>query len=272
MDDVNLDHVASSIAEANSLSRQSKQRYATQAFTHVILYGDFDYDEGCKLVERVRGKLVKDKAVDVAVHVSFISRPWSKSSSGNPTDLGKQVDKLWGQFRDFNVDRLPTQVKILGIWTALRERYDDRMCVIGHRSGFVESAGLLGIPIFYLNNERGNIPSAEGLNKGELLWDASAVPNPEHDRLRELADVMNTFIPVEALRAEPTKVKAKSIFRVRDGFEKELTAALFIYMCCSLKSMRPAWTARVSMMHGEANSVEHTVDQDWLRERCLYVF
>lgn len=266
MDDVNLKHVAVSIAAANKLCRESNKLYRSQAFTHAILYGDFDFHEGCDLKERVKKNLEAEG--DTTVHISFISHPWSPASN-KPDALDIEVDKLWAQFRDFNVDRLPTQVKVLGIWTALRERYDDRMCVIGHRSGFVESAGLLGIPIFYLNNERGNIPGADDLKEGELLWDASAVPNPEHDRLRELADVMNTFIPVEALCAEPTREKKKSIFRVRKGFEKELTAALFAFMCCSLNSMKPAWTARVGMMHNLPDGVEHT-DQDWLRERCIY--
>lgn len=302
MDDQNLKHVVHSISEANKLCRMSSNRvfrssnsesgnpesgshYATMAFSHVILYGDFDYREGQKLRKLVEGWLAED------MHVSFISHPWKaasrKETSTKDDPIERKVDQLWAQFRDFNVDRLPTQVKILGIWTALRERYGDNICVIGHRSGFVESAGLLGIPIFYLNNERDDI----GLNKeglaegdlsrgklvqGELLWNALAVQRPDNDRLRELADVMNTFIPVEALDGTPKKIKrGPDVFRVRKDFEKELTAAVFIYMCCLLDPWAPAWTARVKMMHtGTENETAKysAAGQGWLRERCDYAF
>ncbi|KAK7736323.1 hypothetical protein SLS63_003300 [Diaporthe eres] len=251
MDDVNLGYVAKSIARANKScykpckpndpganqsSRKLNHRYDTLPFTHVMLYGDFSYHKGSQLKELVEAKFAEAKPEHGTIHVSFISSPWDpepdepteqEPTKRKPTELELQVDKLPTRGRDFNVDRLPTQVKTLGIWAALRERYDDRMCVIGHRSGFVESAGLLGIPIFYLNNERDKI-GAGHLKKGELLWDASAVPNPEHDRLRELADVMNTFIPVEALGKIPEKKQSEPPLRARKEFEKELAAALFV--------------------------------------------
>lgn len=285
MDDVNLEYVAQSIAAANKAcykpcepndpganqaSRKPNHRYHTLPFTHVMLYGDFSYHKGSQLKKLVEAKFAEASPDYGNIHVSFISSPWDPDpTKRKPTDLELQVDQLWEQFRDFNVDRLPTQVKTLGIWTALRERYGDRMCVIGHRSGFVESAGLLGIPIFYLNNERDKI-GAGNLKKGELLWDASAVPNPEHDRLRELADVVDTFIPVEVLGKNPEKRQAEQPMRVRKEFEKELAAALFVYMCCVLGDGKPAWTARVRRMHDTVGG-EDGVGQDWLKQRCLHV-
>lgn len=182
MDRVNLEYVAQSISEANRACRTSSKvdskdqpktleanpRFATMAFSHVVLYGDFDYHEGRDLRKLVEDKLAEDKESSIIIHVSAISHPWRPAST-KVDEMDNKADELWAQFRDFNVDRLPTQVKILGIWTALRERYEDRMCVVGHRSGFVESAGLLGIPVFYLNNERDNIPRGGDLEKGELL-------------------------------------------------------------------------------------------------------
>lgn len=297
MDNANLKYVAQSIAAANKAcyepfkpndprnesSKKPTHHYHAFVFTHVILYGDFDYHEGCNLKSLVEDELPRYK--DKAVHVSFISCPWSPASS-TPSrlprkvdQLARKVDQLWAHFRNSNVDRLPVQVKILGIWTALRKRYDDRICVIGHRSGFLESAGLIGIPIFYLNNERDKI-GAGHLKEGELLWDAFAVPNPEHDRLRELADVMNTFIPVEALGKDLVREKGKSeaILRVRTEFGKELAAALYVYMCCFLDTLdtnrytAPAWTERVRMMHdtmGDDRGIG--MGQDWLKQRCLHV-
>jgi hypothetical protein len=147
-----------------------------------------------------------EKSDSTAVHVSFISRPWEACNEDftSKEPQCKEVFELWENFRNFQVDKLPVQVKILGIWTALCARYGNQICVIGHRSGFVEGAGFIGIPIFYLNDERESL-GADSAEQNRLLFDASAVPNPEQDRLRELADVMNTFIPVEAIKKQDVK-------------------------------------------------------------------
>jgi hypothetical protein len=76
------------------------------------------------------------------------------------------------------------------------------MCVIGHRSGFIEGAACLGIPVFYLNNERENFVKKHH-SEGQYLW--GTIDNPTFDRLRELADVVDTFVPIEALQGGPTK-------------------------------------------------------------------
>lgn len=181
-------------------------------------------------------------------HVSFISRPWeAKSKDPKSAEPSKECFEFWETFRDFQFDKLPVQVKILGIWTALCERYGDQICVIGHRSGFIEAAGRIGIPILYLNDERQSM-GADPKQQSRLLFYASAVPCLEGDRLRELADVMNTLIPVEALktRDHPESIE---ILRVPNGLKQELKAAIFMYMCCRLPSELPAWTARVEMMH-----------------------
>lgn len=99
--------------------------------------------------------------------MSFICRPWeappgvstTKSVEAKPRhdreeDVAERVSELWASFRDGKIDCLPIQVKVLGIWSALAERYTPNMCIIGHRSGFLEGAAMIGIPVFYLNSER----------------------------------------------------------------------------------------------------------------------
>ena len=121
-----------------------------------------------------------------------------KASEASPTTEDKSAEKLWTRFRDFNFDHLPVQVKIMAVWVALCYRYSPKMCVIGHRSGFIEAAALVGIPVFYLNNERGDIAKAgNGVEPGDLLW--TPIKNPAGDRLRMLGDVMNTFVSIESL-------------------------------------------------------------------------
>ena len=79
---------------------------------------------------------------------------------------------------------------------------------------------------------------------------------------------MNTFIPIEALKPEPTNENA---FQVEEKYKHELTAALFMYMCCDMvstgpgpllfkdlfKGDNPGWTARVDMMHDKCEDAEH---------------
>ena len=43
------------------------------------------------------------------------------------------------------------------------------MCVIGHRSGFIEFAALMGIVTLYLNNERRKGPENNS-KPGKLVW------------------------------------------------------------------------------------------------------
>jgi hypothetical protein len=185
------------------------------------------------------------------------------------------------------------------------------MCVIGHRSGFIEGAGLIGIPIFYLNNERTKIylMDEQGEDKGikpgpgDLLW--RTPKNPDGDRLRELASVMDTFIPIEALeRGSETEIKpTNSVLRVEEAYKEELAAALFMFMCCDIvqrlsetllaalqlrRGEKPGWVARVDMIHHEceghepgptgckdAEHLESNLDvsqtgQEWLRRRYLF--
>ena len=227
MNNENLKHVADSIARTNKLAQQANEH----PFSHIMLYGDFEYSDGLQLKALVEKafrpeKLAKKPKKSIRspaqqstkdqVKISFISRPWEirptdvegkneevdkreqpakklkkrarnldqkptnvrprLSFSGLPMgyfsknreDKAREVDKLWEKFRDFNFDHLPVQIKILAIWTTLCERYHPNMCVIGHRSGFIEGAGLIGIPIFYLNNERRNIGKGNHLPENLL--------------------------------------------------------------------------------------------------------
>jgi hypothetical protein len=232
------------------------------------------------------------------------------------------VDYLWQTFRIRHTDYLPLQVKTLSIWTALCTRYHPKLCVIGHRSGFIESAALIGIPTFYLNNERWSIAKGKDyMSPGDILW--KPLKNPEHDRLRSFGDTVNTFIAIEVLvdpNPEPKVVrkqqpasKAKSTpkiedipeklinkepLRVEKGYENELAAALFIYMCCNLAQRYPrrladqniaaqsetesekllGWQDRCRMMHDNDRTKQllkpghppAVCGQEWLEERYKF--
>ncbi|RKL45621.1 hypothetical protein BFJ72_g3166 [Fusarium proliferatum] len=286
MDETTLKHVGSSIAKANkrvsewnNLSSSSKGKYFMPAerFSHIILYGDFDYFGGLK-----RKAWVEKELNDPNVAVLFISRPWEgkdRTAESPPVRsvgaedrerINNEVEELWSKFRSIGFDYVPAQVKILSIWTALCKRYNPRACVIGHRSGFIEAAGLIGLPTLYLNDEREKVDREGNKKPGELLW----APFQSTSRLRMLSDVMNTIIPVEALQKQSktrgsTTGEVKTL-KIAPGYEDELTAALFMFMCCNIDTSSgrrykgyPAWTARVAMRKSVSGRA-------WLCERYRF--
>ncbi|KAF2008823.1 hypothetical protein BU24DRAFT_415561 [Aaosphaeria arxii CBS 175.79] len=261
MDPKCLEYVANSISSVNRMCVALNGIYARR-FTHVILYGDFTEAEGAKMVADVK----KQQHRNTPVQVQFIGSPWKVPDTA-PAGSNTELRDLRARFRDVNFDHLPVQVKVLSIWSTLSQKYGDKLCVIGHRSGFVEGAGLLGIPIFYLNNERKKIGTTEEL-PGAFLW--SPMKNPEHDRLRELSDTMNTFIPVEVLlEPEGAAAKTQKVLQVDPKYLGELKAALFMYMCCERVAKTnsegstgatPGWKSRVFMMHDKCKEKHLGID------------
>jgi hypothetical protein len=94
---------------------------------------------------------------------------------------------------------MPVEVKALGIYLALRERYGDYLAFIGWRSGSLDLAGFLGIPIFCLdtvlvNNHRKALVQAnpsdpsrkamvdsyafwhDNYSSGDYLWNITRYP------------------------------------------------------------------------------------------------
>ena len=313
MNDTLLKHIAQSIQRTNY-----RANYTNGArFSHVLLYGDFveadgrkmkstleraftnarvgeAFDEGTKEGESLRTK-------DGIIQVMYVSRPWLPRAHGKDgickEETHQKVRCLWEQFRNPDVDHMRLQVKILAIWTMLCKRYGPKVCVIGHRSGFIEGAALIGIPVFYLNCERPKCHESAG----DMLYKPTERKQCTK-RLHMLANVMNTLIPIELFYSKrqhvssstgpPEKLKKrvsrlqskahitlkesksqkKSVqqgnseqsgsenrvpkeYKIDNRYDKELMAALFMYMCCSttpwwVKDRRiPAWTTRVLMMH-----------------------
>jgi hypothetical protein len=303
MDMTNLFQCLRAIVAANDLCATSAtERIRATAFSHTILYGDFGYAEGLELVGLCENKFTGKKLPKLY----FISRPWYvkgdetyKTENETLKKKHEAVFQLWSTFRhpkldglldqkldglpDQRFDGLPVQVKILGIFSVLADRYGEKVCLIGHRSGFVESAGMIGLPIFYLNNEQLDLPLAEKTDgskrenetyswiEGDTLWNSAALTKPWNNRLRECSDVMNTFIPVEGLVGTPTDSKnpvvVKDPKKPKDSKEKDsnvvedqgilhldktgklhLLCLLFMYMNCESEDTTPFWKKRVQMM------------------------
>jgi hypothetical protein len=242
---------------ANARAEQAEEKQ----FSHVILYGDFTASEGLSLKADLMNPTGKSESADQyrrnPMQVIYISRPWiprdQECQDEDNAETNREVRLFWKKMRNSKFDPLPFQVKILTIWIMLCKRYSPKICVIGHRSGFIEGAALIGIPVFYLNNERSK---AIHPNAGDILW--KPIEKQTSKRLPMLAEFMNTLIPLDVLGDVDKELDTK--------YKDELMTALFTFMCCDLKPSRhqfsthvphpslsygtlPGWTGRVEMMH-----------------------
>ena len=287
MDDDLLKHIASAIQRANYRANYTHG----VRFSHVLLYGDFVEAEGREM-KGVIARAFENAAYEEKmglnttdaplIEIMYISRPWlPRGKEDGREDDGEnnpKVRELWTRFRDSALDPIPLQVKVVAIWTMLCKRYGPKICVIGHRSGFIEGAALVGIPVFYFNGERP--PGHE--KTGHILCTPTEQKHCSK-RLHKLANVMNTLIPMEIFEAQrvdvttqagpssklkrissrvqskedtqkhqesPRRAQAGSIqqsskaqkttmYKFDNRYKDELMPALFMYMCCTLE---PWWT------------------------------
>ncbi|KAK4624393.1 hypothetical protein CLAFUW4_05746 [Fulvia fulva] len=273
MNDIVLKHVIESIVSANQRAAQAGEA----CFSHIVLYGDFwrvDFDKLRKDVELVPG--------GPKLKLILLSSPWPRERRDGSRLVVREDEpdpycrELWNKFRDQDYDNVPTQVKVFAIWRAFRNRYQHKACMIGHRSGFIEGAAFIGLPVFYLNNERDKLRGNPG--PGDLLWKLMDGAPGTLGRLRELGDAMHTFIAIETLKDDidganeveryqnqrrreksPLSQTPKKDLIVDDRYKYELMAALFMFMCCDfsprddddeeVRKDDPAWLVRVHMMH-----------------------
>lgn len=134
------------------------------------------------------------------------------------------------------------------------------------------------------------------LQRREFISDASVVKEPSSDRLRELADLMDTLIPVEILTdqdmsgcetrsTKSTKSPRPSTDTHRspsgndrtlyliERCERELTAALFMYMCCARRTdpdqswLRANWEYAIYSSVTGAGSSTGAIKPEWRWEK-----
>lgn len=154
--------------------------------------------------------------------------------------FAEKVSEFWASFRDGRVDCLPIQVKVLGIWSALAERYTPNMCIIGHQSGVLEGAAIIGIPVFYLKNERSkmgikpkhsNSHSQTGtpVTKSPVTTSPATKDKPGQaqslfSRFKELPIEFQT--PLEEARLKDAIIKVvNDVIASRENLEKEQAKA-----------------------------------------------
>jgi hypothetical protein len=156
---------------------------------------------------------------------TLIPGPFYADISNHP-DVPK-VRRIWKMFKE-NVNYAPTEVMVLGIYNALRDRFGESLACIGWRSGSLDGAGFLGIPIFFfddviINNyrklhlqklsrvepdQRSYLAASKALHDwtskygdGGYLFNPPAPSNDyEQERMEEAAFYIDTFIIIVVQR------------------------------------------------------------------------
>lgn len=289
----NLKSTIQAILAANIAAMQSDS--PSLVFTHIILYGDLDTLQEATDVITYTNTIAEQSELP-APKMLYISAPWRtlKVDSRGPSPIKNQTDQInnfWANFRGDEasflggtIDSIPMQVKVINIYTALKLRYANQICVIGFRSGFLEAAGFLGIPIFYMNET--NIDDRPDLNfsDGQMLWHGPYAQKI-NNRLGECSNHIITFIAVDVpgpkvtatrhrglpkqsvephsqgkkqltipgpkVTATRQRVLSKENVELNSQGKKQLMAALYMYMLSEDKYGNLLWQRRREMMRSK---------------------
>jgi hypothetical protein len=144
MDRVNLPRCLDAIRRANDIARIQSIGSVTsvgtpaQRFTHVIIYGEVGVKEVVKLMDEEKYGF---KTIGLA----------APFDSDLDNERGNEV---WSSFKYQNLEwYAPQEVMWVGIFMALKARYGPYISCIGFKSGNLDVPGLLGLPIFSLDNQ-----------------------------------------------------------------------------------------------------------------------
>ena len=287
MTDSNLKSTIQAILAANIAGMRSAS--PSFVFTHFILYGDFSTVQEATDVIAYTKKCAEQYQIP-APGMLYISAPWRtlKADPRTPPLMRKQtelINNCWANFRGDGdsflggtIDSIPMQVKVINFYTALKLRYANRICVIGFRSGFLEAAGFLGIPIFYMNETNVEDFSYLKFDDGRMLWYGPEARRIEN-RLGMCSEMITTFIAVDVpgpknMPTEPQSSQKQSAKRksheskrpvspestqnvkLESQGKKQLMAALYMYMLSEDERGNLLWQRRREMMNSEPPTPE----------------
>ena len=261
-------------------------------FTHLVLYGDFSTLQEATDVITYTNTIAEQYDLSPP-KILYISAPWrTLRGDSRPQSLIQkqtvQINNCWANFRGDKesflgeaIDSIPMQVKVINIYTALKLRYANQICVIGFRSGFLEAAGFLGIPIFYMNETNTEDYPHLNFSDGRMLWHGPYTQRI-NNRLQECSIYITTFIAIDVpgpkitatgQRSSPKRSlelnsqgkkqpitpgpevtatgqqgPSKKNVELNSQGKKQLTAALYMYMLSEDEYGNLLWQRRREMM------------------------
>lgn len=250
MTDENIIVCLNAIARANSVARNDGKESAY--FSHVLFFGDFETSEEVERLQELWGlfsksygqtKLRKDQCL-------YITKPWMSTS--NSQDMAK----FWAEYQAQGTNNppetepptsitegAPLQIKNMAMFLALQARYQEKICAIGFRSGYLDLAGLIGIPTFFVNEAWKTDPDFD-LKK--LIY----LPAENTSRLVVASNNINTFICIDFLRTNKAEGGKDPLWDLRTdkGVGDRLAAALYVFMLFKDGDQGPLWKQRVALL------------------------
>ncbi|KAF2421481.1 hypothetical protein EJ08DRAFT_738176 [Tothia fuscella] len=215
------------VEEANHIKGVKK----TRTFKHVIIFGDFSVSTDLK--EQLKGK-----SSDISYY--YIPQPWKVTKDERPAPTEERY--FWSHFRRekespaFEIeDGVPLQVKNLGLFMALQDLYQDKVCCVGYRSGFLDGAAFIGMPVFYFDETVSETKATPRL-WSDLLWNSGESQGLAAGRMVAASDKLNTLIRIDLL--------SKSGWVLDGSVAIRLAVALNTYMLEN-RNDKPIWRNRV---------------------------
>lgn len=256
-------HITACINAIRAANQVAARHGGGTPISHVLLYGDKTQAQMKTFIQKTMADWPLPERRN-GLKFLYLTSPFK-------VDEDKKVNEFWANYRatpgSFSTvpEAVPVEVKMLALFLALQKRYKDMICAIGFRSGTLDGAGFVGIPIFYLDDTatKGSWDTFADLS---YLWDGSSKGATIQERMALASQTMNTFVRIN-IQAEYEIIKGKGstttrIVKVDQDEMKHLGAALYIYMFEGNEGDGLLWLRRVSAMNGVVNA------KALLQKRC----
>lgn len=246
------DHLKKCINAIRAANKVAADKKGGKPITHVLLYGDRTKAE----MENFKASFQEEENVP---ELLYLTSPFGE-------DGDHQVEQFWANFRCAGnsffsevPESVPLEAKILAIFVALKKRYGNKICTIGFRSGTLDGAGFVGIPIFFLDNVssagKGNW---DALKDMKYIWDGDSKGAKDGERMAYAGQMMNTFVRVNVKDEYKNDPTFGRVIKDSDDEWKHLGAALYTYMFHEDEGNggdKLLWLKRVSLMKGQGKGI-----------------
>lgn len=255
MTDNHLTRCLDAIRAANQVA---DARQGGKPISHVLLYGDKTTLQMQNFINDTHALWRKQKKD--GPRLLYLTSPFN-------TDGNEEVNQFWANFRSIGdtlfskvPETVPVEAKVLAIFVALQKRYRNKICAIGFRSGTLDGAGFVGIPIFFLDDvsSSGKWSVYKDLR---YIWDGNSTGAKNDERMAYAGQMMNTFVRVN-IEDKYDPPASGGVVKASHEELRHLGAALYTYMFHENEGLDGhhdgadlLWLKRVSMMKGQGKAV-----------------
>lgn len=247
------EHLKACINAIRAANQVAVDNGGGKPISHVLLYGDKSTVQMRTFIKNTEEVWKKERKV--GPKLLYLTSPFKTDNQEEP-----EINQFWANYRALdgsffhNVpEAIPVETKTLAIFLALQKRYQNRICTIGFRSGTLDGAGFLGIPIFYLDNTKTENVWDDRFADMQYIWDGDSEGAKIKERMAYASQTLNTFVRVN-IQDEYDGTGPDKVLKKKDEELKHLGAALYMYMFEDNEGDEGdglLWLRRVSLMNGD---------------------